>query len=121
MLPCGCTVSLQSPPSLTVLSDFLFVCFLSFFGLFVVFFQHSIPTYYACILLLLFFVFFVFSLYMYTRWSFVVQLANHNAEFLLRHPAVHAHSAGADVVFGRAVVYYSRRTGSLRRSGPSET
>ena len=24
MLPCGCTVSLQSPPSLTVLSDFFF-------------------------------------------------------------------------------------------------
>ena len=25
MLPCGCTVSLQSPPSLTVLSDFFFL------------------------------------------------------------------------------------------------
>ena len=25
MLPCGCTVSLQSPPSLTVLSDFLII------------------------------------------------------------------------------------------------
>ena len=56
MLPCGCTASLQSPPSLTVLSDF-FVLFFVFVFLFL-----SIPTYYACILLLLFFVFFVFSL-----------------------------------------------------------
>ena len=44
--------------------------------------------------------------------SFVIQLANHNAEFLLRHPAVHARGAGADgtdvykpVVFGRTAVY----------------
>ena len=55
MLPCGCTVSLQSPPSLTVLSDFVFVlfcfvfcflfcccCFLSFCCLFVYTF-YSIP------------------------------------------------------------------------------
>ena len=43
MLPCGCTVSLQSPPSLTVLSDFFsfFRCFFFFFCcLFVVFFVH---------------------------------------------------------------------------------
>ena len=52
MLPCGCTVSLQSPPSLTVLSDFFFLfCFV--FCLFVVFFffdilQHSIPTRVYC-------------------------------------------------------------------------
>ena len=44
MLPCGCTVSLQSPPSLTVLSDFCFVffCFFCcFFCLFVVFFVYT--------------------------------------------------------------------------------
>ena len=34
----GCTISLQSPPSLTVLSDFCFVFFWSFFGLFFVHF-----------------------------------------------------------------------------------
>ena len=38
MLPYGCTVSLQSPPSLTVLSDFFcFVFFVFFCCLFVVF------------------------------------------------------------------------------------
>ena len=76
MLPCGCTVSLQSPPSLTVLSDFfvlfcfvlgfVFCIFFVFFCIFLYILQHSIPTYYACILLFFFVVFFVFSLYMYT-------------------------------------------------------
>ena len=39
MLPCGCTVSLQSPPSLTVLSDFFVVVLFCF--VFVFFFLLS--------------------------------------------------------------------------------
>ena len=61
MLPCGCTISLQSPPSLTVLSD----CFVLFFLLSF----YSIPylritrVYCCCCFLLSFF---VFSLYIQT-------------------------------------------------------